>query len=319
MQRLNWVKWYFTDWMIGVRRMSWSARGIYMEALALQFHGERLDVGFEAWQELFPGILEADYWQVVRHFEQREEDDGTVHFVNRRLEAEIQASRVKSDKARANAKRMHSGRIANAERTQSGRSAIRGEERRVEEIRGEQNEVCTDATRRARTVDGLAWTIDAGWVGMTDRDRQDWSVAYPAVNIDQEMAKAHQWLLARPAKQRKKRWRAFLTGWFGRTQEDGGSRGHSRPRRDSADESHIPADVHPDDRAKFFTPDGKRVVYRARKEGKRFVVVADTDGTTVRQHPAYTQVFQPVIAPDGQSVAYGAQDGKKLVWAVEKL
>ena len=48
MKRLSWVKFYMTDWMIGVRRMSWAARGIYMEALALQFHNERLDAGYEA-------------------------------------------------------------------------------------------------------------------------------------------------------------------------------------------------------------------------------------------------------------------------------
>ena len=256
MQRLNWVKWYFTDWMLGVRRMSWAARGIYMEALSLQFHGERIDAGYGAWQELFPGITEADYQQVVRHFEQRDDDAGT-YLVNRRLEAEMQASKVKSDKARANAKRMHSGRRANAKRTHSERSAIRGEERRVDEIREEQSGVCSDATERARTVDPIRWSVDVGWTGITDKDRSDWAVAYPAVRIDQEMAKAHQWLLARPAKQRKKRWRAFLTGWLSRTQESGGSRGGHPPALPVRDESHIPEDVHPDDRRLFWTPDGK--------------------------------------------------------------
>ncbi len=256
MQRLNWVKWYFTDWMLGVRRMSWAARGVYMEALSLQFHGERLDAGYEAWQELFAGITEADYQQVVRHFEQRSDDAGT-YLVNRRLEAEMQASKVKSDKARANAKRMHSGRRANAKRTHSERSAIRGEERRVDEIREDENGLCSDATVRARTIDALSWSVDGGWTGITDKDRSDWGEAYPAVNVGQEMAKAHQWLLARPAKQRKKRWRAFLTGWLSRTQENGGSRGQAGPAQQRRDRSHMPADVHPDDEFLFWTPDGK--------------------------------------------------------------
>ena len=68
-----------------------------------------------------------------------------------------------------------------------------------------------------------------------------------------------------------------------------------------------------------FSPDGKYLVYRARKDGKRFVVVADANGTTISQHPAYEQVLQPAFTADGTSVAYGVKDGNKLVWKVEKL
>lgn len=35
----------------------------------------------------------------------------------------------------------------------------------------------------------------------------------------------------------------------------------------------------------MFSPDGKMIVYRARKGGKRFVVVSDTSGKVLRQHP----------------------------------
>ncbi len=68
-----------------------------------------------------------------------------------------------------------------------------------------------------------------------------------------------------------------------------------------------------------FSPDGKKLVYRARNDGRRFVVIADTAGRTVLQHPAYEQVFQPVFTADGKSVAYGVKDGRKLIWKVEKL
>jgi Tol biopolymer transport system component len=68
-----------------------------------------------------------------------------------------------------------------------------------------------------------------------------------------------------------------------------------------------------------FSPDDKRLVYRARKDGKRFVVVADTGGKTIKQHPAYEQVFQTVFTADGKSIAYGVKDGKKLIWKVEKI
>lgn len=69
----------------------------------------------------------------------------------------------------------------------------------------------------------------------------------------------------------------------------------------------------------LFTPDGRLLVYRARKDGKRFVVVADADGKIVRQHQAYELVFDTVFTADGKSVAYGVKDGDKLIWKVEKL
>jgi hypothetical protein len=68
-----------------------------------------------------------------------------------------------------------------------------------------------------------------------------------------------------------------------------------------------------------FSPDGEFLVYRARQDGKRFVVVADVNGTIIRQHPGYERVFETAFTEDGKSVAYGAKDGKQLWWKVEKL
>lgn len=66
-----------------------------------------------------------------------------------------------------------------------------------------------------------------------------------------------------------------------------------------------------------FAPDGRRVAYRARKDGRRFVVVCDLDGKTLRQHPAYEQVFPVTFDVDGRSIAYGVKDGRQLAWKVE--
>jgi Tol biopolymer transport system component len=68
-----------------------------------------------------------------------------------------------------------------------------------------------------------------------------------------------------------------------------------------------------------FSPDGKWLVYRARKDGRRFVVIANADGTTARQGPAYEQVHEVHFSTDGKSVAYGAKDGRQLIWKVEPL
>jgi len=68
-----------------------------------------------------------------------------------------------------------------------------------------------------------------------------------------------------------------------------------------------------------FSPDGAFLVYRARQDGKRFVVAADGDGKIVRRHPDYEQVFPPAFTADGASVAYGVKEGPRLLWMVEKL
>lgn len=68
-----------------------------------------------------------------------------------------------------------------------------------------------------------------------------------------------------------------------------------------------------------FSPDGKFIVYRARKDGKRFVVVADPSGQTIHQHPTYEQVFPVRFTADGKAVAYGVKDGPRLRWVVEPL
>lgn len=254
MARISWVKWYFTDWMLAVRRMSWAARGIYMEALSLQFHGERVGASLEAWQELFDGITESEYRAVVKHFEVRSDEDGE-YVVNRRLEAEMKASKIKSDKARANAKRMHSGRKANALRTQSDRSAIREEEMREDVMRGDENTAeGSSAPRKARAkpTDPIVWTSESSWAGITDKDREAWAIAYPAVDIDRDLVKADQYLRSNPAKAHKRKWRSFITRWFDRTQERGGNRVEAvttaAPRARQRNEEHIPADCHPDDR-----------------------------------------------------------------------
>lgn len=69
-----------------------------------------------------------------------------------------------------------------------------------------------------------------------------------------------------------------------------------------------------------FSPDGKYLVCRARQNGKRFMVVIDTlSGNISKKHDVHERVFEPTFTDDGKSVAYGVQDGKKIMWVVERL
>ena len=67
------------------------------------------------------------------------------------------------------------------------------------------------------------------------------------------------------------------------------------------------------------SPDGQRIVYRARQAGRRFVVVAGLDAQTVRRYPDHDQVFPVRFTADGKAVAYGVKDGPVLAWQVEPL
>jgi Tol biopolymer transport system component len=69
----------------------------------------------------------------------------------------------------------------------------------------------------------------------------------------------------------------------------------------------------------MFSPDGRFLVYRARKAGKRFVVVADSTGNVIRHHTSYEMVFNTQFTADGAAIAYGVKDGDSLIWKVEHL
>jgi hypothetical protein len=64
----------------------------------------------------------------------------------------------------------------------------------------------------------LSFSAEDGWVNLMDQDRRVWALAYPAVDLDAELAKARAWVLANP-KNRKSNWRRFLANWFGRVQD----------------------------------------------------------------------------------------------------
>jgi hypothetical protein len=51
-----------------------------------------------------------------------------------------------------------------------------------------------------------------------------WRRAYPACDIELEMARAHAWLLANPAKRPRRSYQRFLVNWLARVQDRGGSR-----------------------------------------------------------------------------------------------
>lgn len=67
----------------------------------------------------------------------------------------------------------------------------------------------------------IGWTECDGFLNVSPKHREEWSGAFPAVNLDRAMKQAHVWLVANP-KKRKKNYEAFLANWFRTNQEKGG-------------------------------------------------------------------------------------------------
>jgi uncharacterized protein YdaU (DUF1376 family) len=94
-----------------------------------------------------------------------------------------------------------------------------------------------DKKQQSATAGAITWTAADGFSNITDYDRASWRKAYPACNIDRQLAAAHEWLLSNPQKAVKRAWRRFVTNWLQRSQERGGDErgastgGNPPPRR----------------------------------------------------------------------------------------
>jgi hypothetical protein len=101
------------------------------------------------------------------------------------------------------------------------------EKRREEKRRRKDIPAAPVSTSRPKTAASLspkvAWSADAGWEGISEADRREWSEAFPGAVIDQELAKATAWLKANPTKAGKRNWRRFVVGWLQRCQDRGGT------------------------------------------------------------------------------------------------
>ena len=75
-----------------------------------------------------------------------------------------------------------------------------------------------------REPDPLRFERESGWHGVTDADLASWAIAYPGVDVQQELVRIGEWCRADWAHRRKVLWRKFLVGCLARAQ-DRASRG----------------------------------------------------------------------------------------------
>ena len=70
----------------------------------------------------------------------------------------------------------------------------------------------------------IQWNPQEGFTGILQGDRMRWRRAFPRVKIDTELRIMHEWLLSNPKKRKKNHYR-FVSAWFSRCQDVGGSSG----------------------------------------------------------------------------------------------
>jgi hypothetical protein len=78
-------------------------------------------------------------------------------------------------------------------------------------------------TRRTSAVPSINFNFSGlteNWENIPDELVEKWQEAYPALNVERELLKAGEWLIANPTK-RKKNYRRFLVNWLARGQERG--------------------------------------------------------------------------------------------------
>lgn len=68
----------------------------------------------------------------------------------------------------------------------------------------------------------IEWNVGEGFTGILESDRDRWHIAYPALDLNREIAAASEWLRSNPNKKKKMPER-FLVNWLARAQEGGGN------------------------------------------------------------------------------------------------
>lgn len=236
---MPWFKFNAADWLIGTAGMSHSAKGLYIDCLCYQWHGKAIPADYSGFARIFAGATAEQFEEVSAHFNVETMPDGRIIMVNHRLDFERMDA----------LERKQTARDAAAKRWQCEPICEDDADAMLEQCEPNATQEYREKKQSKRDRDRISWDAVHGFGGLLPSTKAEWAEAY-GVDVERELQKAHQWVLANPGK-RKKNWRAFLTNWLSRAAS---FRPVAPPGRD---ESHIPEDCHPSDRRLFFMSDGR--------------------------------------------------------------
>jgi uncharacterized protein YdaU (DUF1376 family) len=224
--------------------IGWTAeeRGHYLTLLMIQWDRGALPAEPSDLERLSPGVAEC--WPVLackfptcedgtrKNAKLEEHRCRCVEIREKRSQAAKSAAsgRWSGDASRiANASQTHSKRIAKVCHPTSTSTSTSDTQSpaTAEDFQPAAPVVATSDSpkrrNRSQPKDAISWSVEDGWQRITEEHRQAWATAYPACNLDIELVRASEWLIANPTKARKSNWRRFLVSWLTRSQDRGGT------------------------------------------------------------------------------------------------
>ena len=90
-------------------------------------------------------------------------------------------------------------------------------ERKKESIKERKKENCKNKILFNNTT----------YAGIREEDKKRWQEAYPAIDIETEIKKSAEWLIANP-KNKKSNYSRFLINWFAKSQDRAGRTGYKK-------------------------------------------------------------------------------------------
>jgi len=214
-KRLPWRKHYCGDFLGRSGRWPYEAIGCYTVLLDLIYlNGPMSETELEA--NLIP-VSEGSR-SLIRSVLQQTERGWTHHRIEEDREHSAHVSRVRrdarlglsSDNCATIVEQMTNKRAHPVHKTADASASVNDS---VSALASESETAC------AFKID---WTAEGGFSGITAADRDGWTLAYPAVNIDRQLAAMTEWLKSNPLKARKSNWRRFVTTWLSKQQDRGG-------------------------------------------------------------------------------------------------
>jgi hypothetical protein len=68
----------------------------------------------------------------------------------------------------------------------------------------------------------ISWTPESGWRGIDDAAKARWRAAYPACDLERQLAAMDTWLRANSKRAHKSNWERFIVNWLTKQQDRGG-------------------------------------------------------------------------------------------------